>query len=86
MLNGRAYPGVPTQPNIVALGQLLYSRYLFAFEIAGPDPAGRDDRRDRPDPSQRARHAAAERLEADRAAVPATRSMTDPGVGEGMKL
>ena len=29
--------GVPvsTQPNIVALGQLLYSRYLFAFELAG---------------------------------------------------
>jgi NADH-quinone oxidoreductase subunit J len=24
-----------TQPNIVALGALLYSRYLFAFEIAG---------------------------------------------------
>jgi NADH-quinone oxidoreductase subunit J len=24
-----------TQPNIVALGQLLYSRYLFAFEMAG---------------------------------------------------
>ena len=24
-----------TVPNIVALGQLLYSRYLFAFEIAG---------------------------------------------------
>jgi NADH-quinone oxidoreductase subunit J len=24
-----------TQPNIVALGQLLYSRYLFPFEIAG---------------------------------------------------
>ena len=24
-----------TMPNIVALGQLLYSRYLFAFEIAG---------------------------------------------------
>ena len=23
------------QPNIVALGQLLYSRYLFPFEIAG---------------------------------------------------
>jgi NADH-quinone oxidoreductase subunit J len=23
------------QPNIVALGQLLYSRYLFAFELAG---------------------------------------------------
>ncbi len=26
---------VARQPNIVALGQLLYSRYLFAFEIAG---------------------------------------------------
>jgi NADH-quinone oxidoreductase subunit J len=25
----------PSQPNIVALGQLLYSRYLFPFEIAG---------------------------------------------------
>jgi NADH-quinone oxidoreductase subunit J len=24
-----------TQPNIVALGQLLYTRYLFAFELAG---------------------------------------------------
>jgi NADH-quinone oxidoreductase subunit J len=22
-------------PNIVAIGQLLYSRYLFAFELAG---------------------------------------------------
>jgi len=26
---------VAAQPNIVALGQLLYSRYLFAFELAG---------------------------------------------------
>ena len=26
---------MPRQPNIVALGQLLYSRYLFPFEIAG---------------------------------------------------
>ena len=33
-LSGHAIP-TPTQPNIVALGQLLYSRYLFAFEIAG---------------------------------------------------
>src|SRR5205814_424778 len=33
-LTGRAIP-VATQPNIVALGQLLYSRYLFAFELAG---------------------------------------------------
>ncbi|NUR10584.1 MAG: NADH-quinone oxidoreductase subunit J [Bradyrhizobium sp.] len=33
-LNGQAIPTVTT-PNIVALGQLLYSRYLFAFELAG---------------------------------------------------
>jgi NADH-quinone oxidoreductase subunit J len=33
-LSGRAIPAA-AQPNIVALGQLLYSRYLFAFELAG---------------------------------------------------
>jgi NADH-quinone oxidoreductase subunit J len=33
-LSGRHIP-TAAQPNIVALGQLLYSRYLFAFEIAG---------------------------------------------------
>jgi NADH-quinone oxidoreductase subunit J len=33
-LSGRAIPEAST-PNIVALGQLLYSRYLFAFELAG---------------------------------------------------
>jgi NADH-quinone oxidoreductase subunit J len=33
-LSGHAIP-TATQPNIVALGQLLYSRYLFAFELAG---------------------------------------------------
>ena len=33
-LSGRHIPS-SAQPNIVALGQLLYSRYLFAFEIAG---------------------------------------------------
>ncbi len=33
-LSGRAIPESAT-PNIVALGQLLYSRYLFAFELAG---------------------------------------------------
>ena len=33
-LSGRAIPETH-QPNIVALGQLLYSRYLFPFEIAG---------------------------------------------------
>jgi NADH-quinone oxidoreductase subunit J len=33
-LSGREIPAAHT-PNIVALGQLLYSRYLFAFELAG---------------------------------------------------
>jgi NADH-quinone oxidoreductase subunit J len=33
-LSGRAIPAA-AQPNIVALGQLLYSRYLFPFELAG---------------------------------------------------
>jgi NADH-quinone oxidoreductase subunit J len=33
-LSGHAIPAAAT-PNIVALGQLLYSRYLFAFELAG---------------------------------------------------
>ena len=33
-LSGHAIPAT-SQPNIVALGQLLYSRYLFPFEIAG---------------------------------------------------
>ena len=33
-LSGRHIPA-SNQPNIVALGQLLYSRYLFPFEIAG---------------------------------------------------
>src|SRR4029078_8670777 len=33
-LSGHAIPTAAT-PNIVALGQLLYSRYLFPFEIAG---------------------------------------------------
>src|SRR5436190_14331193 len=34
-MSGRQVAAVPSVPNIVALGQLLYSRYLFAFEIAG---------------------------------------------------
>jgi len=33
LADGRIAP--PSQPNIVALGQLLYSRYLLPFEIAG---------------------------------------------------
>src|SRR3954468_2400607 len=33
-LSGREIPAAKI-PNIVALGQLLYSRYLYAFELAG---------------------------------------------------
>ena len=34
MVAGHGIP-TPRVPNIVALGQLLYTRYLFAFELAG---------------------------------------------------
>jgi NADH-quinone oxidoreductase subunit J len=34
-LSGAHVAAAPATPNIVALGQLLYSRYLFPFEIAG---------------------------------------------------
>jgi NADH-quinone oxidoreductase subunit J len=34
-LSGHPAPAAAAQPNIVALGQLLYSRYLFIFEAAG---------------------------------------------------
>jgi len=34
-MSGRHVAAAPAIPNIVALGQLLYSRYLFPFEMAG---------------------------------------------------
>ena len=34
-LDARAAPTAPEQSNIVAMGQLLYTRYLFIFEAAG---------------------------------------------------
>ncbi|MEP7130157.1 MAG: NADH-quinone oxidoreductase subunit J [Sphingomicrobium sp.] len=34
-LSGAHLAAAPSTPNIVALGQLLYSRYLFPFELAG---------------------------------------------------
>ncbi|MGQ0590489.1 MAG: NADH-quinone oxidoreductase subunit J [Sphingosinicella sp.] len=34
-LDGGAAPGAPAQSNIVAMGELLYTRYLFIFEAAG---------------------------------------------------
>ena len=77
---------VAAQPNIVALGQLLYSRYLFAFELAGlillvamigaivlTHRSRRDTR------PQKVWKQVARRPED---AV----ELFDPGVGEGMKL
>jgi len=75
-----------SQPNIVALGQLLYSRYLFPFEIAGlillvamigAIVLTHRNRRDtRPQKVWR---------QVGRRPEEAIRNM-DPGVGEGMKL
>jgi NADH-quinone oxidoreductase subunit J len=73
-------------PNIVALGQLLYSRYLFAFELAGLillvamigaivlTHRSRGDTRT-PRASRQLRRSPGEAVK-----------VTRPGVGEGMKL
>jgi NADH-quinone oxidoreductase subunit J len=74
------------QPNIVALGQLLYSRYLLPFELAGlillvamvgaivlTHRRRRDTRTQKPSRQIRRRPRDAVR-------------MTQPGVGEGMRL
>ena len=84
-LSGRAIPEAAT-PNIVALGQMLYSRYLFAFELAGlillvamvgaivlTHRSRRDTR-----PQNIAK-------QVDRRPSEATRN-ANPGVGEGMQL
>ena len=84
-LSGRAIPAT-NQPNIVALGQLLYSRYLFPFEIAGlillvamvgaivlTHRRRRDTRT--PNMSRQIRRRPRDAIR-----------MTDPGVGEGVKL
>jgi NADH-quinone oxidoreductase subunit J len=85
MISGHAIPAV-TQPNIVAIGQLLYSRYLFAFEIAGLillvamigaivlTHRSRGDLRT-PKASRQLRRRPSEAVR-----------LTDPAVGEGMKL
>jgi NADH-quinone oxidoreductase subunit J len=84
-LSGR-HVAVTGQPNIVALGQLLYSRYLFPFEIAGlillvamvgaivlTHRRRKDTRPQRISHQVRRRPRDAARL-------------SQPGVGEGMKL
>jgi len=76
----------PAVPNIVALGQLLYTRYLFAFEIAGLillvamigaivlTHRSRGDTRT-PRASRQLRRRPQDAID-----------MVEPGVGEGMKL
>jgi NADH-quinone oxidoreductase subunit J len=84
-LNGQRI--APTaQPNIVALGQLLYSRYLFPFEIAGlillvamVGAIVLTHRRRRDTRPQKVWRQVARR---PKDAV----KLTDPGVGEGMQL
>jgi NADH-quinone oxidoreductase subunit J len=84
-MSGR-HVAATSQPNIVALGQLLYSRYLFAFELAGlillvamigaivlTHRTRRDTR-----PQKVSRQIARRPQDAVR--------MTDPGVGDGVKL
>jgi NADH-quinone oxidoreductase subunit J len=82
---GQAIPAATT-PNIVAIGQLLYSRYLFAFELAGLillvamigaivlTHRGRGDTRT-PKVSRQLRRRPGDAIR-----------MVEPGVGEGMKL
>ena len=84
-LSGRAIPAT-SQPNIVALGQLLYSRYLFPFEIAGlillvamVGAIVLTHRRRKDTRPQRISHQIARR---PKDAV----RMKQPGVGEGVKL
>ena len=74
------------QPNIVALGQLLYSRYLFAFEIAGlillVSMVGAIVLTHRSRADTRTPKASRQlRRRPDRAV-----KVTRPGVGEGVKL
>ena len=68
--NWRIAPGRQPagKPNIEALGDLLYTRYLFLFEGAGPGAAGRDDRRDRAHPPRAQGQPPSERRAAERAA------------------
>ena len=84
-LSGEAIPAARV-PNIVAVGQLLYTRYLFAFELAGLillvamvgaivlTHRSRGDTRT-PKVNRQLRRNPDEAIR-----------MTDPGVGEGMTL
>jgi NADH-quinone oxidoreductase subunit J len=84
-LSGRAIPAAGQQ-NIVALGELLYTRYLFPFEIAGlillvamVGAIVLTHRKRRDTRSQKASHQIRRRPQ------DAVR-LTHPGSGEGVKL
>ena len=84
-LSGREVAAV-TQPNIIALGQLLYSKYLFPFEIAGlillVAMVGAIVLTHRERPGQQRQNASRQIRRRPEDAV----HNTKPGVGEGMKL
>jgi NADH-quinone oxidoreductase subunit J len=84
-LSGASIPAA-TQPNIVALGQLLYSRYLFAFELAGlillVAMVGAIVLTHRSRCDLRTPKASRQVRRRPRDAV----KLLEPGVGEGMKL
>ena len=81
-----AAPAETTQPNIVALGELLYSRYLYPFEIAGlillVAMIGAIVLTHRSRPGTRGQNVS---KQIARRPEEATRNL-NPGVGEGMKL
>ena len=75
-----------TQPNVEALGQLLYSKYLFPFEIAGlillVAMIGAIVLTHRERPGQQRQNASRQIRRRPQDAV----RNTQPGIGEGMKL
>ena len=81
-----AAPAETTVPNIVALGELLYSRYLFPFELAGlvllVAMIGAIVLTHRSRGGVRGQNASKQIRRRPEDAV----RLTQPGVGEGMKL
>ena len=85
-VTGNVQPAAATQPNIEAIGELLYSRFLFPFEIAGLillvamigaivlTHRKRGDLRT-PNASRQIRRRPGDAIK-----------LAQPGVGEGMKL
>jgi NADH-quinone oxidoreductase subunit J len=85
-VTGNAQPVAASQPNIEALGQLLYTRYLFPFELAGlillVAMIGAIVLTHRTRGGTRGQNIA---RQIDRNPAEAIKNL-NPGVGEGMKL